>query len=265
MDSIGDNVMMIICVVVGILIIGCALIPIVDNASHTTEDTTAVIEMNGDNTVPTTSTSRCADLTTLVITVDGTTTTINGETVTGVFNVYSRLINTVPVIVRSYHQVTLDPVLTGGESVSISTGTVTYNEGTLTATDGENTYSAQFEHLYINRATDLGYDDLTKVYANISSPCIIGEGQRLMLVNDDTVITADTTEPPEGVTITKNEGDTFATVTFSSGSWFGPIEWEGTRTTGGIETVETEYAALYNMIPVLCILGMAYVLIRRFY
>lgn len=262
MDSIGDNVMAIICVVVGILIIGCALIPIVDNASHITEDTTATVDMAGSNTI--TGDTRYAYLDELIITVDGTTTIINGETVTGVFGVYSQLVNRAPVLVRSYHQVTLNASFTGTEEVSFSNGSVTYSNGTLTATNGTDTYTAEYNRLFIDRATDLGYDDMTKVYGVVSSPCIIGEGQLLMLKDGDTSVTMNTTEPPEGVTITKNEGDTFATITFT-GNWYGPLGWEGTRTTGGIETVETEYASLYNMIPILCILGMAYVLIRRFY
>lgn len=276
MDSIGENVMAIICVVVGILIIGCALVPIVDNASFITTDTTETQPTSGYNTISGSESGWYGVVDALSIEALGGSMTVNGESFTEssapielkpdyVGAGFGRSTATFKIRVYALFD---DSIGSGpADYIDLATGTVTYSNGTLSIT-GVKTDSTEYSHtksvseLYTNYALSYSNADDTEIYGVTTSPFVIGENQTATVVSTGQVLDTSTTEYAYG-TITQNADGT-VTVT-SSISVMAPYKWTGTLTTGEITTESTEYADLFQIIPVLCILGMAYVLIRRFY
>lgn len=269
MDSIGDNVMAIICVVVGVLIIGCALVPIVDKASVITIGEDVTEDRSGTNTLSVTDQYLLGYVESLTVTTDGAKLTVNGNEYTGPeFRAFPRIGDT--YYARFYStNITLMPGLTGSNQVTLANGTFTYSAGMITVTGPDDyTLSMEVSTLAINNAKELTDNPDTELYGRMTTPidsCIIGEDQKFIYSNGLDVYTTDSTNLPSGVSITKNTNETFATVSFESGAWYGPYVWAGTVIISEQTEEQSEFASLYGMIPVLCILAMAYVLIRRFY
>lgn len=272
MDSIGDNVMAIICVVVGILIIGCALVPIVDNASVVETEETTITPTSGYNTFTEESVKWVGPLAEVVIEADGTSLTLNGENVTTPMTIYSAIgqSNQYLWFSTSANKFVVFPAFSGEAEEMTIKGTVTYSNGqiSVTGTKADNTPYEQTmsaETLYINYAD--GYEGAadTAIYGLTSGSFNIGIGQMAVSQTGSTTVTIETETLPTGMTMTLSDDGSYATITPGSGKWWAPYEWTGTITTTETVTSDSEYKALYNIIPVLCILGMAYVLIRRFY
>lgn len=271
MDSIGDNVMAIICVVVGILIIGCALVPIVDNASVVEVENTTYEPTSGYNSASSDA-NWFGIVDSISIVNQGRTITVNGEVFDGNLELktsysgtyYSRtLLTQYNAVLRVYPA--FDSSLTNYAEVYAATAT--YANGVLSITgdlSAETTYShsENIENLWVNYALDYSTMDETNIYGLVTSPFVIGEGQTAKSQNGNITLDTSSTEFEYG-TITHNDDGT-VTVT-SSVNMYAPYKWTGTLTHTETTTTDSEYKTLYGIIPVLCILGMAYVLIRRFY
>jgi hypothetical protein len=273
-DSIAGTVTAMICVVVGLLIIGCALVPVVEQASTVRTDETITTEVSGYNHLNSETNGWFGLVDEVTIATDGTTITVNGETFTENYNpsINSAIgylgnlafcnVSNNRLIVTKYLDTSLE------NSLNLSSGTAVYDGSVLTITGITTgsvpyTYSSDFSQIYAKIPVEYFTEDETEWYGTSSSPIIIGEGQRCISNSGSTVIETTTTEVSGGITMVNNDDHT-ATLTFESGTWYGPYKWVGYTTTTETTTTESEYAALYAIIPIMCILGMAYVLIRRF-
>lgn len=268
MDSISENVVAIIAVVVGILIIGTALVPIVEHASGgpgTTETVTGSNEYQADWIFP------FAQITeNYVLKLDDGNATLNGNRINGPMTVANNSpmdnLNDLALFVLSTSSIIVYDMEDGTITLSEGTITITSNQASVTGDYSgdpyENTFSLTDAILYSEDATDLT-DNIpaSKLYSLMAS-CTIGDGQTLFAYSEDTSVTPITTNSasvPSGMTLTKNSNGT-VTVVSPQDAIIGPIGWSQTITTGGT----SQYAALYGIIPIMCILAMAYVLIRRF-
>lgn len=269
MDSIGDNVMAIICVVVGLLIIGCALVPIVDNASST--ETTVVTETSGYNTLSDNIASSYPDwwlqpVEEIVISVTDSGVIMNDEDYVQDANIF--IYPNIGSLVWATVDVSANTISVRnafGTAATLTSGTISFANGNVTiagsGSDGEYQASKSTSKLMVTANGQSFTADPTTIYGISSTPVTIGEGQYVRWFAD--IITTESTTLPEGVTMQTNSDGT-ATISWPADSkYYAPYKWEGSITT--TTTEESEYANLYAMIPVLCILGMAYVLIRRFY
>jgi len=275
--DIGENVTAILCVIVGILIIGTALVPIVEHASQTEESETISGTNQGDGPYYTFITG----VHTLKLDDGGT---LDGHPITdGV------------TLMRSYDFLNTqgEPVcyVSPSEFVVIDDSTVSLTDGTATITPaqvvitGTDSDSNSYTQTVALTSTAMLYtQDESNLTSSVPSAqinskdmaeCTISDGQSMDLVywgadDDGTIIpitTSTTSTPYEGVSLTKNSNGTVTVVisdNLPEGDYAvinGPLEWSQTVTTG---TGASQYAALYGIIPIMCILGMGYVLIRRF-
>lgn len=247
MDSISENVVAMIAVVVGILIIGTALVPIVQHASEGEGET-----VTGTNQVDIDAGGyylMITDTTRYVLTIGSESATINGLEVSEL---------TVKEMVTD--NTVLDLTLPGTYTISGTaiTGGTTY---TLTA--------AAFPMIAVTDAdhdTSIALDVPNAVVGVFSEQITAGPGQsvgwssgtiRNGVILDSNGEPADTSEV-DWIIVTENDNGTW-TISDDGDAFAGPQTWTG-RTAGGT----SQYAALYGIIPIMCILAMAYVLIRRF-
>lgn len=273
MDSISENVVAMIAVVVGILIIGTALVPIVQHASQNGETET----VSGSNTALDWSSYIAFVKGDHVLELDGGAATLDGDPISSIdlLNNYSSL----DMYGGNICNVTPDHITVNDNgNVYLSEGTVSITpaQATIAGTEeGTNTsYTGTFALTNaVLSAQDSGtLSAIPDVYGYMED-CTIGDGQTLYLeyFSDSNysdgvsvpITTSTESVSYEGATLTKNSNGT-VTVTLLDGDYYaqilGPIEWSQTITTGGT----SQYAALYGIIPIMCILAMAYVLIRRF-
>lgn len=238
-DSISGTVTAMICVVVGLLIIGCALVPVVEQAS-----TTKATATGGTNTYTGASwfgTEPLAD-TNLEITTSNNIMTINGVTYPSG--------NRVELYTGSFGDRDNGDRVTNSAADNIKISGKTYTiDGETKTYDWVSTSSIDLAKLFNN--------SLSSIYCEMSSATIGASQAAYGWDNNDAwaKITVDSSVP-DGFSRTTNDDGT-ASVAAPYGT-VGPIEWLKTTVT------TSEYAALYAIIPIMCILGMAYVLIRRF-
>lgn len=247
MENVSETVTAILCVVVGILVIGTALVPIVEHASEgdgeTVTGTNAADIDNGGYFLMITDTTRYA------LTIGSESATINGQEVSNLAVIEKVTDNTV-----------LDLAVPGTYTISGTaiTGNITYTLSAaafpmIIVTDADNDASIALdvpnavvgvysEQITAGPGQSVGWDSGTIVDGVI----LDGSGDPVDTSEIDWIIV---TENDNGTWTISDDGDVFA----------GPQTWTG-RTAGGT----SQYAALYGIIPIMCILGMGYVLIRRF-
>lgn len=247
MDSISENVVAIIAVVVGLLIIGTALVPIVQHASEGGGETVtgtnpADIDSGGYFLMIT-------DTTRYVLTITIESATVNGLDVSNL---------------TVKESVTDDTVL----DLTVP-GTYTISGYTIT---GGTTYAlsvAAFPMIVVTDPDDdtsIALDVPNAVVGVFSDQITAGPGQSVGwdrgTIRDGVILDGngdpvDTSEI-DWITVTENDNGTW-TISDDGDIFAGPQTWTG-HTAGGT----SQYAALYGIIPIMCILAMAYVLIRRF-
>lgn len=276
MDSISENVVAMIAVVVGILIIGTALVPIVQHASGT--ETTETV--TGPNTY-----DYDQDGSYFGIAKPGTAITLNndGYSAKGTpidltddqmtlryadsdFNPtgeeYIGLDNELLIYVYSIEGISGDYIVLKSGTITVAADGITITGITEDDADftGAIPKSGSIALITSYRAVDQ-FLPKSDIFSLLTSPFTIGTGQYAMTMIDDAMAEITTvTEAPEGWGKTMNANGT-ATYSAPEGSMImGPLEWSQDVTTSGT----SEYAALYGIIPIMCILAMAYVLIRRF-
>ena len=245
--DIGENVTAILCVIVGILIIGTALVPIVEHASQGSGETVtgtnqADIDAGGYFLMIT-------DTTQYAVTIGNDSSIINGLEVSALV-----------VMEMVTDNAVLDPT---------KPGTYTINGNAIT---GSETYALSAAAFPMIIVTDSDNDssialDVPNAVVGVSSEQITaGPGQSVGwssgtivdgVILDSSGEPADTSEV-DWITVTENDNGTW-TISDDGDVFAGPQTWTG-RTAGGT----SQYAALYGIIPIMCILGMGYVLIRRF-
>ena len=244
MDSISDNVVAIIAVVVGILIIGTALVPIVQHASGGEETTITGINAGSNDSeyfLLITPDTRYA-----LYSVDETVT-INGTNVQE-FEIEYRFGSTI----ASYVDLNGTITLTGYTMVGADSTTTTLDQflfPIISSTNSRNVPNSVIgmtsEGSFIaGTGAFISWETLDSAGFFKDGEIMDEEGQPL--------------ESVEGLTITDNDNGTW-TLSAEGGHFIGPETWTG-HTAGGT----SQYATLYGVIPIMCILAMAYVLIRRF-
>lgn len=275
-DSIAGTVTAMICVVVGLLIIGCALVPVVEQASKTTEI------ISGQNTVDDNQGYYYyADKGKVTLIGEIGSTTINGVSIgdadvyIGNFDSLSANNSTVHIGPSEIEINELETTYTNYTKVVVS---MSGRSAHIEATDGTETWTTD-----LNDAAILMFDvdidviklDRSNIYAPADTPSF-GKAQTVYIWNQGwmPITSADVgtknipSEEDEGafleITVTDDGGGVFS----ASGKintptveldliFYAPLEWTAEKST------ESEYSALYAIIPIMCILGMAYVLIRR--
>lgn len=255
-DSIAGTVTAILCVVVGLLIIGTALVPIVEHAS--TETTTE----EGQNIVADDA-YYLAFLSNGVYDIQKTSTggLINGELV-GAFDI--RLNITDYQTVLSLQIDNGVHLYMDGGNVEIQAAIVTVTDSAVTVEGSGNMTSYERSDVppYLDSQSDIAFGTIP--YSYLSSPVKIGSSQIAYVPTMDGWMTVDgSTEPgtyviaePYVITVAKNGGLTEISWSFDM-DILAPITYiEETATA-------SQYSALYAIIPVMLILSMAYVLIRR--
>lgn len=245
--DIGENVTAILCVIVGILIIGTALVPIVEHASEGEGETVtgtnqADIEAGGYFLMIT-------DTTRYVLTIGSESATVNGLEVSGL---------TVKEMITD--DTVLDLTLPGTYTIS---GNAITGSGTYTLS------AAAFPMIIVidsDSDTSIALDVPNAVVGVFSEQITAGPGQTVGWSSGtirDGVILDGSGEPVDTseydwIIVTENDNGTW-TISDDGDAFAGPQTWTG-HTAGGT----SQYAALYGIIPIMCILGMGYVLIRRF-
>ena len=267
--DIGENVTAILCVVVGILIIGTALIPIVQHASSG-EESISIGGYNND------------DESMYVIDLDPLDTISASYTE---FEENNLSINGTPIRPR-------DMVLFGavgdafGDSMpdfiimlNIDDLQVYYNGETyepsainlsvsnLIATftfdsNGEITLTHAVKGCMVNAVDDLNLD-LTRIYIPGYTDATFGANQAIFCnsrtYTAENIGTDSFSVNGTSYTVTVSESADAYRFSIDPEGYFGcPYAWTV------CESSESQYAALYGIIPIMCILGMGYVLIRRF-
>ena len=247
MDSISENVVAMIAVVVGVLIIGTALVPIVQHASEgegeTVTGTNPTDIDDGGYFLMITDTTRYA------LTIGNDSSTINGLEV-----------STLAVIEKVTDNTVLDPT---------RPGTYTINGNTITGSETYALSAATFPMIIVTDSDNdpsIALDVPNAVVGVFSDQITAGPGQSVAWSSGtivDGVILDSSGEPEDPsdvdwITVTENDNGTW-TISDDGDVFAGPQTWTG-RTAGG----PSQYAALYGVIPIMCILAMAYVLIRRF-
>ena len=266
MDSISENVVAMIAVVVGILIIGTALVPIVQHASSGTETTEIETGSNNyDSGDIVNYAVKSAD--TITYSLDSSGLKANGQSIDGstgttVMAAGSPLADINSIKIKVY----------ASPTVELRSGTLTVTHSGVTATGitadstEVSTELSGTNIMIIGPAETMPFADPTEMIANLSSPAKIGQGQTLAytIYGDDISEGTITTETAsvDGLSLTHNADGT-VTVAWDENdvSVEGPIGWAQAVTTS---EGSSQYAALYGIIPIMCILAMAYVLIRRF-
>lgn len=244
--DIGENVTAILCVVVGILIIGTALVPIVEHASQ-----------GGDVTV--TGTNQASDDQYFLMVTDNTHYTLS------IGHTDDYTINGVAVgsvVLKEY--VTDENVLTPENP-----GTYAVNGYAVSGSGSYTLQPAEFPVILVGAVAD-PYDttvalDIPNAVIGVMTDSTITVSQGVWALVDggtfkDGVFYDDAGLPTEFDWITVSENSNGTWTLSSEGDFFaGPQTWTGHETGG-----TSQYAALYGIIPIMCILGMGYVLIRRF-
>lgn len=265
--DIGENVTAILCVVVGILIIGTALVPIVEHASgsETTE-----IETGLNTRVPDTASYIVKAGETVTYSL-GDGLTVNGTSFTMLSGESGSIIgNELIQVLIGTQKITL---YQESPKIYLSSGTVTVTSGNIAATgvnqDDSSNYSTNIAVPNIMLSGPdafLSFADNSDLSSGLESPARIGDGQTLeyIIYGDDEETTGTITTSTisnDYFTLTHNDDGTITAVwTDADIEVFGPVVWSQTVTT----SEGSQYAALYGIIPIMCILGMGYVLIRRF-
>ena len=265
--DIGENVTAILCVIVGILIIGTALVPIVEHASSGTETTETITGSNeyyeGQYMVNITKGHTAVLENDLPATFDGMTFENNISILTN--GIMGSLVCTIEPIM----------FVVADNDLQLGSGTVSLSpsQATITGTEYNNVGNSYSDTFALTDATISSSEESlmtsiappTEVYAFATS-ATIGDGQIIYLPYLESgdmkiaTITTHTDElPTNDATMTKNDNGTI-TVNNDEGM-MAPMEWTQTVTTS---EGSSQYAALYGIIPIMCILGMGYVLIRRF-
>lgn len=270
-DSITKTVTAIICVIIGILIIGGALVPIVEQASKTDGGTEMSYNtpMVGDEYG---GFYAKKDSGQLRIAVLSDAIEINGVPIEGYMsisltNAYGQPIGNIlhldnGAVYINGAQLKNATVMFAASTIDIAGETIEGEEYTLKmdATQTDDPYS--FSGIYSDLFDDIiHFADILSVYTFLASPATFVEGQNIAYQTGDGVgiITIDTQQVDNPYIHVENAGDR-VTVTADSGViLIGPCAWS-------VDTEEgpSQYAALYAIIPVLCIIAMAYVLIREF-
>lgn len=247
--DIGENVTAILCVVVGILIIGTALVPIVDHASQTEGDI-----ITGTN-------QATADGYYFLMITDQTTYNIDINSTNDAYSINGVAIGAITVVEKVSDEIIIN--LANNGSHTITGYTVTGSEACVLSPD-------LFPCIYIGGVADT---DDTSVALTIPNATVGVVAESLTVGSDDWVeiggatfndgiIYYDGQPVPatdyDWITITENANGTWTLVS-TDYYLYGPQTWTG-HTAGGT----SQYAALYGIIPIMCILGMGYVLIRRF-
>lgn len=269
-DSIAGTVTAVLCVVVGLLIIGSALVPIVEHASETTTETETTEEYSGTNTSSIDRVFWIPEEVTVTCSVSDSTTTINGSEYS---HAGSIKIGTSGSNINSYitidstHAMVLSTVAVGNSGgLTLNEATLTYGNGSLTVA-GTTSDSADFSRTV--EAVAIVFENVdgmpeSETYRYLDSPFTIGSEQKAYAMHGMLITTSTAAaDLPEGLTMVLNDNNT-ATLSFSSGYYLGPVNWHSTVTTTETTTTTSEYAPLYAIIPIMLILSMAYVLIRRF-
>ena len=266
MDSISENVVAMIAVVVGILIIGTALVPIVQHAS---ESETTEVETGLNTRVPDTAeyTVKAGDTITYSL---GDGLTVNGTSFTMIPGESGSIIgNELIQVLIGTQKITM---YQESPKIDLSSGTVTVTSGNIAVTgvnqDDSSDYSTNIAAPNIMVSgpdTFVSFADDKDLKSGLESPARIGDGQTLeyfIYVDDEETGTITTsTISNDYFTLTHNDDGTITAVWNDADiEVYGPVEWSQTVTT----SEGSQYAALYGIIPIMCILAMAYVLIRRF-
>lgn len=275
-DSIAGTVTAMICVVVGLLIIGCALVPVVEQASgtKTTETVTGSNPYSSDVQL---STEVTDDYTMML--ADGSVT-VNGKQMQGTLylqNNYDFMEGAVnSIFTISSERITVKQE-DGVSSISLNSGTATITPTQIIVTGKE--YSHPDRDYSVTHALNdaaivtSNQSDLVQVAPSdkiftMMNSATIGDGQTMTLFYGDfdnpsiaTITTQTAASPTSAATLTKNaNGTVTVSIDNEQGTIYAPIGWSQTVTT----FEDSQYAPLYAIIPIMCILGMAYVLIRRF-
>lgn len=259
-DSIAGTVTAILCVVIGLLIIGTALVPIVENASET--ETTETV--TGQNTI---NNEFLEDIGYGVLRNGLTTSGSNGNDVTidgHSFDTVTILMDDLYLVADS--QEAYISVLGPANSFNLSAENGSYTiTGTYLIDNLEDTYEFSGSYSFIAILADL--EDIGSIVSNddvlapVTPPVTIGSSQEFLLFVDGITKKIDIDSVlPDDMTRTANDNGTFTFSYSGSGRLLAPLEWSQETTV----TTSSEYAPLYAIIPIMLILSMAYVLIRRF-
>lgn len=266
-DSIAGTVTAMICVVVGLLIIGCALVPVVEHASSGTTET--VTGLNSVTDLSSGVECNVENDETITYSLDSGVT-VNGESITMISGESVAVMGNDEIkILIGTAKITVKLVT---PNILLSSGTVTITSSSI-AVSGINQadnseYSAAITASNVRLSgpyVAFPFAEPKNITTLLSSPAKIGQGQTLTYY--------DASDESEGTVTTDTASDSTLTLTHNTdgtltATWddsnedlevYGPMEWTQTVTSEG-----SQYAALYGIIPIMCILGMAYVLIRRF-
>lgn len=265
--DIGENVTAILCVIVGILIIGTALVPIVEHASgsETTE-----VETGLNTRVPDTAVYTVKAGETITYSL-GDGLTVNGTSFTMTSGESGSIIgNELIQVLIGIQKIT---IYQESPKIYLSSGTVTVTSGNIAVTgvnqDDSSDYSTNIAAPNITISGPdafVSFADDKDLKSGLESPARIGDGQTLeyiIYVDDEETAGTITTSTisNDNFTLTHNDDGTITAVWNDADiEVYGPVEWSQTVTT----SEGSQYAALYGIIPIMCILGMGYVLIRRF-
>lgn len=278
-DSIAGTVTAMICVVVGLLIIGCALVPVVEQASKTTEI------ISGQNTVDAgEGYYYYADKGKVTLIGEiGSATTINGVSVVG---------DDALIYIGNFNDLGMGnpTVYVDSSVIEIHAPETTYTNYTkvvvsmsgrsahIEATDETETWTTDLNdaaiQLFNVNIEELGLDK-SNIYGNTETPSF-GKAQKIYFWNTEFVPVTSADVGTKNIPVEEAEGVFYEITVTDNGGVFSasgkvdtprgeesiifnaPVEWIKEQST------ESEYSALYAIIPIMCILGMAYVLIRRF-
>lgn len=265
-DSIAGTVTAVLCVVVGLLIIGSALVPIVEHASET--ETTETV--TGNNTIDEQSVSLLGyGVPKKSLTASGSSgsVTVDGQDLGGCVILILQNDGQVSIFQHGT-QIRLDR--SQGEIYRLESLSLTAEDGSFSVEyieEGEaGTISGSYLLAMIT-STELeplrafGSDD--SIFAAMLSPVTIGSEQSFFCIDTENMsITKVDAESvlPEGMSRTENADGSITFEYSGSNTLFAPLEWTEETTTAE----RSEYAPLYAIIPIMLILSMAYVLIRRF-
>lgn len=264
-DSIAGTVTAVLCVVVGLMIIGTALVPIVENASET--ETTTTETATGENTLNEALSENIGYgvvRNDLAASGSDPNITIDGHT----FDKATILMDDGTTLTITD---TNDILMTPGE-IELMTFTLSAENGSYTisaTTDDNEPYETSGSYSFITIFVDLedtrfvASDD--EILAPVTPPVTIGHDQELLFIDIEdmscTMVSADSVLPDD-MTRTENDDGSY-TFSYSEPSIIcAPLEWTQETTVTVTET--SEYAPLYAILPIMLILSMAYVLIRRF-
>lgn len=252
-DSIAGTVTAILCVVVGLLIIGTALIPIVEHAS--TETTTEEGQNDvGDDPY------YLAFLSNGIYDIQKTSTggLINGEPI-GAFYIRLDITTYMELVSLQIDESVHLYIENDGTIVETQAARVIVTDSAVTVEGSGNvtSYERSDTPPYLDSQSKLTFG--IPLYSYPSSPVKIGSSQAAYAPSMDGWMTVDgSTEPGNygPITVTKNGGLTEI-------SWSADIDVLAPVTYIEETATASQYSALYAIIPVMLILSMAYVLIRR--